>query len=121
MNIQSAGVKREIQRAELDKWRKKAYHNSKLYKERMKRWHDKRIKVKHFKLGNKVLLFISHLRLIGRDKLRSKWKEPYLINPSGQWREYCKYSSSPNYRNSKEIDIYDLSELDPPSMVTARP
>ena len=37
MNLQSAGVKRIIQWAELDEWRRKAYHSSKLYKEQMKR------------------------------------------------------------------------------------
>ena len=41
MNLQSAGIKRQIQLAELDEWREKAYHSSKLYKERTKRWHDK--------------------------------------------------------------------------------
>ena len=37
MDLQSAGVKRKIQWAELDKWRKKAFHSSKLNKEQMKR------------------------------------------------------------------------------------
>jgi hypothetical protein len=37
MYLQSARVKRQIQWAELDEWRKKAYHSSKLYKEQMKR------------------------------------------------------------------------------------
>ena len=32
MELQSAEVKREIEWAELDEWRKKAYHSSKLYK-----------------------------------------------------------------------------------------
>jgi len=91
MDLQSAGVKRQIQWTELDEWRKKAYHSFRLYKERMKRWHDKRIKIKHFKVGNKVLLFNSHLRLFGRGKLRSKWKGPCLINPPGRWREYLQH------------------------------
>ena len=51
MDLQSAGIKRQIQLAELDGWREKAYHSSKLYKERTKRWHDKRIKIKQFKRG----------------------------------------------------------------------
>ena len=51
MDSQSAGVKREIQYAELDEWRKKAYHSSQLYKEQMKRWHDERIKIKQFEMG----------------------------------------------------------------------
>ena len=33
MDLQSAGIKRQIQLAELDEWREKAYHSSKLYKE----------------------------------------------------------------------------------------
>ena len=56
MDLQSAGIKRQIQLAELDEWREKAYHSSKLYKERTKRWHDKRIKIKLVKAGDKVLL-----------------------------------------------------------------
>ena len=37
MDLQSAGIKQQIQPAELDEWRAKAYHSSKLYKERTKR------------------------------------------------------------------------------------
>jgi hypothetical protein len=44
MDLKVAGTKRKIQIAELEKWRKKAYHSAKLYKERIKRWHNKRIK-----------------------------------------------------------------------------
>jgi hypothetical protein len=79
MDLQSTGVKRQIQLAELNEWREKAYHNSKLYKKRMKRWHDKRIKTKHFKSGDKVLLFNSRIHLFGHGKLRSKLKGPYLV------------------------------------------
>ena len=74
MDLQSARIKRHIQLAELDEWREKAYHSSKLYKERTKRWHDRRIKIKQFKAGDKVLLFNSQIRLFGHGKLRSKWK-----------------------------------------------
>jgi hypothetical protein len=59
MNLPAAGIKRQMQLAELDEWREKAYHNSKIYKERTKRWHDKRIKIKEFTPGDKVLLFNS--------------------------------------------------------------
>ena len=69
MDLQSAGVRRQIQLAELEEWRDKAYHSAKLYKERTKRWHDKRLKIKHFKLEDKVLLFNSRIRLFGHGKL----------------------------------------------------
>ena len=74
MDLQSAGIKRQIQLAEFDEWREKAYHISKLYKEHMKRWHDKQIKIKQFKAGDKVFFFNSRIRLFGQGKLRSKWK-----------------------------------------------
>jgi len=44
MDFEAIGTKRKMQLSELDQWREKAYHNSKIYKERTKRWHDKRIK-----------------------------------------------------------------------------
>jgi hypothetical protein len=36
MDLQLVGFKRQIQLAELDEWREKAYYSSKLYKERTK-------------------------------------------------------------------------------------
>ena len=79
MDLQSAGIKRQIQLAELDEWREKAYHSSKLYNERTKRWHDKCIKIKQFKAGDKVLLFNSRIRLFGHGKLRSKLEGHFLV------------------------------------------
>ena len=61
MDLQLAGIKRQIQLAELDEWREKVYHSSKLYKECTKRWHNKRIKIKQFKAGDKVHLFNSRI------------------------------------------------------------
>ena len=61
--------KRKMQLSELAEWREKAYHNAKLYKERTKRWHDKRLKKKELKLGDKVLLFNSRVKLFGHGKL----------------------------------------------------
>jgi hypothetical protein len=79
MDLPQAGIKRQIQLAELDEWREKAYHNSKIYKERTKRWHDKRIKIKHFEPGDKVLLFNSRIKLFGHGKLKSKWDGPFKV------------------------------------------
>jgi len=81
MELPEAGIKRQIQLAELDEWREKAYHNSKLYKERTKRWHDKRIKIKHFTSSPETRYSFSTLALNfsvmenlganGMDRLRS--------------------------------------------------
>jgi len=79
MDFEAAGEKRKVQLSELEEWREKAYHNSKIYKEGTKRWHDKRIKKKEFAPGDKVLLFNSKFKLFGLGKLRSKWEGPFTI------------------------------------------
>jgi hypothetical protein len=65
MDLDTAGIRRKMQLLELDEWREKACHNSKIYKERVKRWHDKRIKKKEFTPGDKILLFNSRVKLFG--------------------------------------------------------
>jgi hypothetical protein len=72
-----------MQLCKLEEWRGKAYHNAKLYKEGTKRWHDKRLKKKEFKLGDKLLLFNSRVKLFGHGKLRSKWEGPYNASSHG--------------------------------------
>jgi len=82
MDLDVAGDHRRMQLSELEEWREKAYHNSKIYKERFKRWHDKRIK-KEFAPEDKVLLFNSRVKLFGHGKLQSKWEGPFkVINSS---------------------------------------
>ena len=68
-----------MQISELEEWREKAYHSSKIFKERTKRWHDKRIKHKEFKPRDKVLLFNSRVKLFGHGKLQSKWEGPFKV------------------------------------------
>ena len=123
MDLQSAGIKRQIQLAELDEWRERAYHNSKLYKERTKRWHDKRIKIKQFKAGDKVLLFNSRVRLFGHGKLRSKWEGPFLVLNTA---DHCAITLQDDNRNVfkangqrlkiflelEEVDVYELTEIE---------
>jgi hypothetical protein len=79
MDLEAAGVKRQMHLLELDEWHEKAYHNAKMYKERTKRWHDKRIKMKNFTPRDKVLLFNSRVKLFGHGKLQSKWEGPFTV------------------------------------------
>ncbi|XP_042051394.1 uncharacterized protein LOC121796654 [Salvia splendens] len=55
-----------------------AYDYAKWYKERTKMWHDKNLRKKELKVGQKVLLFQSRLKLM-LGKLRSRWIGPYTI------------------------------------------
>ncbi|XP_070676301.1 uncharacterized protein [Malus domestica] len=54
---------RKLQLNELDEIRNDAYEFSQIYKEKSKAFHDKMISRKSFAIGQKVLLFNSHLRL----------------------------------------------------------
>ncbi|XP_061343728.1 uncharacterized protein LOC133289745 [Gastrolobium bilobum] len=83
MDEKAAGEKRLLQLEELDEFRGNTYENHKLYKEKMKKWHDKRIKYRDLKIGQKVLLFNSRLRLLP-GKLKSRWTGPYqIVNDAG--------------------------------------
>ena len=79
MDFEAAGTKRKMQLSELDEWREKAYHNTKIYKERTKIWHDNRIKKKEFAPRDKVLLFNSRVKLFRHEKLQSTWEGPFKV------------------------------------------
>jgi hypothetical protein len=70
--------KRLLDLSSLDEWRNEAYENARLFKEKVKQWHDKRIIKREFHVGEKVLLYRSHLRFFA-EKLLSKWEGPYVI------------------------------------------
>ena len=55
-----------------------SYENAKIYKEKTKRWHDKHLLRKEFKVGDKVLIFNSRLKLFP-NKLRSRWSRPITV------------------------------------------
>jgi hypothetical protein len=79
MDFEAVGEKRKMQLSELEEWREKACHNSRIYKARTKRWHDKRIKKKEFAPGDKVLLFNYRVKLFRHGKLRTKWKGLFTV------------------------------------------
>ena len=55
-----------------------AYENARIYKDRTKAYHDKQIIKRDFKIGDKVLLFNSRLRLFP-GKLKSRWSGPFIV------------------------------------------
>jgi hypothetical protein len=73
-----AGKKRLLDLSSLDEWRHEAYENARLFKEKVKQWHDRRILKRKFHVGEKVLLYRSHL-IFFAGKLLSKWKGPFII------------------------------------------
>ncbi|GJR82197.1 hypothetical protein Tco_0152982 [Tanacetum coccineum] len=73
MDLAAAAKNRFMEFNELMELRDRAYENTRIYKERTKKWNDSRLRGdKDFKVGDKVLLFNSRLRMhLG--KIKSKW------------------------------------------------
>ncbi|GKB37792.1 reverse transcriptase domain-containing protein [Tanacetum coccineum] len=79
MDLTTAAKNRFMELNELMELRDGAYENNQIYKEKTKKWHDSRLQGdKNFKIGDKVLLFNSHLRL-HPGKLKSKWSGPFIV------------------------------------------
>ena len=62
----------------MEELRNEAYDNARIYKDKTKKWHDQKILRREFKVGDRVLLFNSKLKLFPR-KLKSKWSGPYTV------------------------------------------
>ena len=87
---------------ELNEMRNLAYDNNLIYKSKVKAWHDRQISFRSFMPGQKVWLFDAKLKLFP-DKLRSKWKGPFIIskdNSNGSFQLFDeKTNSSPSMGN----------------------
>nr|GEV15502.1 reverse transcriptase domain-containing protein [Tanacetum cinerariifolium]GEY68805.1 reverse transcriptase domain-containing protein [Tanacetum cinerariifolium] len=69
---------RKVQINELNELRDQAYENSLIYKEKTKILHDSKIKNRVLNIGDRVLLFNSHLKIFS-GKLKSCWSGPFTI------------------------------------------
>ncbi|GJR34472.1 reverse transcriptase domain-containing protein [Tanacetum coccineum] len=77
MDLVAAPKNRFMDLNELMELRDGAYKNTRIYKEKTKKWHDSKLRGdKDFKVGDKVLLFNSRLRM-HPGKLKSKWLKKY--------------------------------------------
>ncbi|XP_042045408.1 uncharacterized protein LOC121791598, partial [Salvia splendens] len=78
MNTDAGTAERRMQLQELEELRLDAYDSAMWYKKKTKMWHDKNLRKKELKVGQKVLLFQSRLKLMPW-KLKSRWICPYTI------------------------------------------
>nr|GEV32443.1 reverse transcriptase domain-containing protein [Tanacetum cinerariifolium] len=74
-DLKTAGDHQKLQLNELCN---QAYENSLIYKEKTKKLHDSKIKNRIFNVGDRVLLFNSHLKIFLR-KLKTRWSGPFTI------------------------------------------
>ncbi|XP_022003694.1 uncharacterized protein LOC110901157 [Helianthus annuus] len=92
LDLTEAARRRFFQIHELEALRDAAYERSWSIKEKTKALHDRRLRgLKEFKVGDKVLLFNSRLKLIA-GKLKSRWNGPYVV------KEVFPYST---------VELYD--------------
>ncbi|RDY04638.1 hypothetical protein CR513_11629, partial [Mucuna pruriens] len=77
MTYNQASKERKLQ-LQLEELRLEAYKNSWIYKQKVKQIHDSQILRKEFRVGQKVLLFNSLLKLI-TGKVRFRWDGPFVI------------------------------------------
>nr|GEV47359.1 reverse transcriptase domain-containing protein [Tanacetum cinerariifolium] len=78
-DLKTAGDHRKVQINELNELRDQAYKNSLIYKEKTKRLHGSKIKNRVFNIGDRVLLFNSHLKIFS-GKLKSRWSGLFTIS-----------------------------------------
>jgi hypothetical protein len=78
MKMDLSGEQRKLQLQELEEIRNDAYESARIYKEKTKAFHDKMISRKEFKIGQKVFLYNSRLRLFP-GKLHSRWIGPFVV------------------------------------------
>ncbi|XP_021717280.1 uncharacterized protein LOC110685126 [Chenopodium quinoa] len=122
MDMNLAGEKRLLKLNELKELQYDAYENSRLYKERTKRWHDQHIRNKSFKVGDKVLLFNTRLRLFP-GKLKSKWSGHFTIlrtTPYGSFELEAEGNKfmvnghrSKLYHCNNQVGVIESIRLDP--------
>nr|GEW78092.1 reverse transcriptase domain-containing protein [Tanacetum cinerariifolium] len=77
-DLKTVGDHRKLQLNELNELRDQAYNNSLIYKEKTKKLHDSKIKNCIFNVGDRVLLFNSHLKIFSRN-LKTRWSGPFTI------------------------------------------
>ncbi|GKF14989.1 hypothetical protein Tco_0056451, partial [Tanacetum coccineum] len=99
---------------ELNELHDQAYENSLIYKERTKKLHDSKIKNRIFNVGDRVLLFNSHLKLF-LGKLKTRWSGPFTITkvfPYGTVE--LSQPDGPNFKvNDHRVKHYFGGDLPP--------
>nr|GEW54359.1 reverse transcriptase domain-containing protein [Tanacetum cinerariifolium] len=76
--FETLGDHRKVQLNELNELHDQAHENSLIYKEKTKNINDSKIKDRVFNVGDRVLLFNSHLKIF-LGKLKTCWTGPFTV------------------------------------------
>nr|GEX80744.1 DNA-directed DNA polymerase [Tanacetum cinerariifolium] len=114
-DLKTAGDHRKLQLNELNELHDQAYENSLIYKEKTKKLHDSKIKNRIFNVGDQVLLFNSHLKILSR-KLKTRWSGPFTITQVFPYRTIeLSQPEGPNFKvNGHRVKHYfggDIPQL----------
>nr|GEY77711.1 reverse transcriptase domain-containing protein [Tanacetum cinerariifolium] len=100
-DLKIAGDHRKLQLNELNELRDQAYKNSLIYKEKTKKIHDSKIKNRIFNVGDRVLLFNSHLKIF-LGKLKTRWSRPFTITKVFPYETVeLSQPDGPNFKDCK--------------------
>ncbi|GKE87718.1 reverse transcriptase domain-containing protein, partial [Tanacetum coccineum] len=116
-DLKTAGDHRKLQLNELNELRDQAYENSLIYKERTKKLHNSKIKNRIFNVGDRVLLYNSHLKIFS-GKLKTRWSGPLTITKGFPYGTIKLYQpDGPNFKvNSHRVKHYFGGDI-PPKVV----
>ncbi|GJU54320.1 reverse transcriptase domain-containing protein [Tanacetum coccineum] len=117
-DLKSAGDHRKVQINELNELRDQAYENSLIYKEKTKKIHDSQIKNRIFKVGDRVLLFNSRLKIfLGQAKNPLTGHTPMPLVFPFWWPSSLISTDRPNFQvNGHRLKHY-LGRDIPPMVV----
>nr|GEW35310.1 reverse transcriptase domain-containing protein [Tanacetum cinerariifolium] len=121
-DLKTMGDYWKLQLNELNELRDKAYENSLIYKEKTKKIHDSKIKNRIFNIGDRVLLFISRLKIFSR-KIKIRWSGPFTITKVFSYGTVeLSQPDGPNFKvNGHRVKHYfggDVSQLVVPDLQT---
>nr|GEU48760.1 reverse transcriptase domain-containing protein [Tanacetum cinerariifolium] len=116
-DLKTTGDHRKLQPNKLNKLCDQAYKNSLICKRKTKKLHDSKIKNRIFNVGDRVLLFNSHLTIF-LGKLKTCWSGPFTITkvfPYGTIE--LSQPEGPNYKvNGHRVKHYFRGDI-PQSVV----
>nr|GEW38583.1 reverse transcriptase domain-containing protein [Tanacetum cinerariifolium] len=105
-DLKTAGDHQKLQLNQLNELRDQAYENSLIYKERTKKLHDSKIKNHIFNVGDQVLLFNSHLKILS-GKLKTRWSGPFTITQVFPYGTVELSQPGPNFKvNGHHVKHY---------------
>nr|GEU74991.1 reverse transcriptase domain-containing protein [Tanacetum cinerariifolium] len=121
-DLKTAGDHQKVQLNELNELSDQAYENSLIYKEKTKKIHHSKIKNCIFNVGDRVLLFNSHLKIFS-GKLKTRWTRPFTVShvfPYGTIE--LSQADGPNFKvNGHRLKHYfggDIPKLVVPDLQT---